>query len=52
MKPDQPTDAAELRRRADARLQSRKRPAKAQQPEHETQRLLHELQVHQIELEL
>jgi PAS domain S-box-containing protein len=52
VKPDQPTDAAELRRRADARLPSQKPPAHAPRSAHETQRLLHELQVHQIELEL
>ena len=52
MKPDQPTDAAELRHRADARLQIQKPPAHAPRSAHETQRLLHELQVHQIELEM
>jgi len=52
VKPDQPTDAAELRRRAHACLQTQKPPANAPQSAHETQRLLHELQVHQIELEL
>jgi PAS domain S-box-containing protein len=52
VKPDQPTDTAQLRRRADARLQSRKPPVNAPRSAHETQRLLHELQVHQIELEL
>ena len=52
MKPDQPTDAAELRRRAHARLQTQEPPANAPRSAHETQRLLHELQVHQIELEL
>ena len=52
MRPDEPTDAAELRRRADARLQSEKPPASAPPSAHEMQRLLHELQVHQIELEL
>jgi two-component system, cell cycle sensor histidine kinase and response regulator CckA len=41
MKPGKPTDVAKLRRRAPA--------AGARRPE--TQRLLHELQVHQIELE-
>ena len=45
MKPDQPTDAAELRRRAHARLQTQKPPANAPRSAHETQRLLHELQV-------
>jgi PAS domain S-box-containing protein len=52
VKPDQPTAAAELRCRADARLQSQKPPAHVPRSAHETQRLLHELQVHQIELEL
>jgi PAS domain S-box-containing protein len=52
VKPDQPTDAAELRRRAHARLQTQEPPANAPRSAHETQRLLHELQVHQIELEL
>jgi PAS domain S-box-containing protein len=52
VRPDQPADAAELRRRADARLQSQKPPANAPRSAHETQRLLHELQVHQVELEL
>jgi hypothetical protein len=46
------TDAAELRHRADARLQTQQPPANASRSAHETQRLLHELQVHQIELEL
>src|ERR1017187_1542431 len=52
MKPGHPTNTAELRRRADARLQSQKPPANAPRSPHETQRLLHELQVHQIELEM
>ncbi len=52
MKPDHPTKTAELRHRAEARLQSQKPPANAPRPAHETQRLLHELQVHQVELEL
>ena len=50
--PNTPPDDAELRRRADARLQSQKPPAHAPRSAHETQQLLHELQVHQIELEL
>ena len=52
MKPDPPTDAGELRRRADARLQRQKPPANTPRSAHETQRLLHELQVHQVELKL
>ncbi len=52
MKPGQPTDAAELRRRAHARAQGQQPPANAPRSAHETQRLLHELEVHQIELEL
>ena len=52
MKPGHPTNTAELRGRADARLQSQKPPDHAPRSAHETQRLLHELQVHQIELEL
>ena len=52
MRPDHPTNTAELRHRADARLQNQKRPAHAPRSAHQTQRLLHELQVHQIELEM
>jgi PAS domain S-box-containing protein len=52
VKADPPTHAAELRRRADARLRSQKPPAHAPRSAPEMQRLLHELQVHQIELEL
>ena len=46
-----PEDPVQLRRRAEARLQQGKgeRPAST---EHDAQRLLHELEVHQIELEL
>jgi len=47
-----PRDAAELRRLAERRLQERK-AEKAQPPtEQDTRRLLHELQVHQVELEM
>lgn len=46
-----PVDA-ELRQRAEARLKRTTPPARELQSEHELQRLLHELQVHQIELEL
>ncbi len=49
---DQPADAAQLRRRAEERLK-RQRPARGgQRTEVETARLVHELQVHQIELEV
>jgi len=50
--PNTPPDVAELRHRADARLQSQKPPANAPWSAQEAQRLLHELKVHQIELEL
>ncbi|MBS0554844.1 MAG: EAL domain-containing protein [Proteobacteria bacterium] len=46
-----PVDA-ELRQRAEARLQQAASSASVLPAEHEMQRLLHELQVHQIELEL
>jgi hypothetical protein len=51
MKSDQdpPADAAELRRRAEERLQTRER---IPQSALDTERLVHELQVHQIELEM
>ena len=52
MKPGHATNTAELRHRADARLQNQTPPVNAPRSAHETQRLLHELQVHQIELEL
>ena len=52
MKPGHPTNTAELRHRADARLQNQKPPASAPRSAPEMQRLLHELQVHQIELEM
>jgi PAS domain S-box-containing protein len=46
---DQPADAAELRRRAEERLQTRERTP---QSALDTERFVHELQVHQIELEM
>jgi PAS domain S-box-containing protein len=52
MKPDKSTDAAGLRRRAEAHLRRRGTSANASQTALGTQRLLHELQVHQIELEM
>jgi signal transduction histidine kinase/CheY-like chemotaxis protein len=48
---DASTDAAELRRLAEARLKERSAPSAVTPPE-EAQRLVQELQVHQIELEL
>ena len=57
-KPNTSANAAELRRRAEALLrkqqQQQKKKKKTAQPrtEADTQRLLHELQVHQIELEM
>src|SRR5512133_2251568 len=47
-----PTDAAELRRQAEARLRKQKTKKARPGTELDTQRLLHELQVHQIELEM
>jgi PAS domain S-box-containing protein len=46
------TDAAELRRLAEERLKAQASDRQPPLAEHETQRLIHELQVHQIELEL
>ena len=47
------TSAAELRRRAEVRLRKQQRNTTAlPRTEADTQRLLHELQVHQIELEM
>ena len=51
-KPKTPTEAAALRRRAEAQLQAVKEGAQTPRTAAGTQRLLHELQVHQIELEL
>src|SRR5271166_5104023 len=51
-----PTDGTELRRRAEARLsekqKSQRSPAAAQRTSHDMQRLVQELQIHQIELEI
>ena len=56
MKPKKPTekstDAADLRRRAQARLQSQTPPPKVRGSTEELQRFVQELQVHQIELEM
>jgi chemotaxis family two-component system sensor kinase Cph1 len=52
MKPDKPTDAAKLRRQAEERLKIRRSEAGDQRSTQDTQRLLNELQVHQIELEM
>ena len=50
-RPEQSPEAAALRRRAEARLRSRASQASTPPTEADTQRLLHELQVHQVELE-
>jgi hypothetical protein len=52
MKPDKPNAAAVLRRRAEEQLQNRTSAAYAPLSAHETQRLLQELKIHQIELEM
>ena len=54
MKKDKNTsaDAAELRRRAEARLKALATKGAPARTEADTQRLVHELQVHQIELEM
>jgi hypothetical protein len=46
------TEAAELRRRAEARLRTAATKGAPARTDAETQRLVHELQVHQIELEM
>jgi hypothetical protein len=52
-KPSNPSDAAELRRRAKSRLKKKQKSQPlAQNTAHDTQRLVQELQIHQIELEI
>jgi PAS domain S-box-containing protein len=51
-KPSTSADVAELRRRAEARLKEEQRSAAPPRTDADTQRLLHELQVHQVELEM
>ena len=50
--PHQPPDGAELHRLAEERLKSRRTEDSGQKTEPESARLVHELQVHQIELEM
>ncbi|MGA7741510.1 MAG: PAS domain-containing protein [Polyangia bacterium] len=47
-----PADAAELRRRAEHRLKEKSTRSELSNQAEESQRLIHELRVHQIELEL
>ena len=51
-KAEPPPDAAELRRRAEERLREQHPETGQARTEADTQRLVHELQVHQIELEM
>ena len=51
-KPSTPAVAAELRHRAELRLKGKRAYAAPPRTEADTNRLLHELQVHQIELEM
>ena len=51
-KPPPTADAAELRRRAEERLREQHPEAGPDRTEADLQRLVHELQVHQIELEM
>ena len=51
-KPRAANDPAELRRRAELRLESQRTKTTPSQTEADNQRHLHELEVHQIELEL
>jgi two-component system cell cycle sensor histidine kinase/response regulator CckA len=51
-KPNLALDAAELRRRAEERLREQHSETGQARTEADTQRLVHELQVHQIELEM
>jgi len=51
-KPNPPPEAAELRRRAEERLREQHPEASPTRTEADTQRLVHELRVHQIELEM
>ena len=51
-KPNTPSAAIDLRRRAEEQLKTAFGKNGEQTPEADTQRMLHELQVHQIELEL
>src|SRR5271165_517382 len=56
MIPSNPLDTAELRRQAEARLiekqKSQRSQAESERTSHNTERLVQELQIHQIELEL
>lgn len=49
---DIPAGAAELRRRAEARLRETADPGAVDRPDVDTRRAVHELQVHQLELEM
>ena len=51
-KPNTSADAAALRRRAEARLREKRRSTPPLRTDADTQRLFHELQVHQVELEM
>jgi PAS domain S-box-containing protein len=50
--PNNSEDAAGLRRRAEGRLREQRKSTAPSRTDTDTQRLLHELQVHQIELEM